>query len=46
MQEYTLSKGLKTWGKYPAPKWEAIMLPLKIKGADGCPVRAVAIYEE
>lgn len=39
-------EGLENLGKIPCTQVEAIMLPLKIKGADGCPVRAVAIYEE
>lgn len=30
----------------PATEIEAVILPLKIKGLDGCPVRAVAVYEE
>jgi len=37
-------ENLSNLGKIPAPKFDFIILPLKLKDATGSPVRAIAIY--
>lgn len=39
-------EALANLSRIPCTEVEAIILPLKIRGLDGCPVRAVAVYEE